>query len=82
MQLNCVFDQSVPKVYQTTVYNKRVNHGKSTTYYLTLNPWGNGTMPEDISVGRRQYNSNQIGDTISVATKPGLLHIPWFYLSQ
>lgn len=80
IQVNCVFDNSEPKVYTTSIYNKTVNRGKSITYYLSLNQWENGGVVKDIAVSHRRYNASHVGDTINVATQSGLLHIPWFYL--
>jgi hypothetical protein len=82
IQLNCVFDHSAAQVYKTSVYNKWVSHGKSTNYYLTLNPWEAGKKTKDVAVYRSRYNAANIGDTISVSTKKGLLRIPWFYVAQ
>jgi hypothetical protein len=79
--INCVFDNSKPKVYRAKVIDKSVSKGRrSTTYYLKIEPWGHHRDSENISVATIQYNETEIGQTVSIDYKEGLLNIPWYYI--
>jgi hypothetical protein len=79
--INCVFDNSEPKVYHAKVIDKSISSGRrSTTYYLKVEPWGNHQEAEDIAVAPSQYNETAIGQTISIDYKQGLLNIPWHHM--
>jgi hypothetical protein len=81
---NCVYDHSEPSVYQAEVIGKSIETsgrgGKS--YYVTVTPWGHRSDLEGISVSRVQYEKIQIGQTVNIDLKQGLLNIPWFYIEQ
>lgn len=79
--VNCVFDYSAPKIYQAKVVNKSINKGRRhTSYYIKVEPWGSHHDPENISVPRSQYNETDIGQTVAIDYKEGLLGIPWYYI--
>ncbi|MBO9563534.1 MAG: hypothetical protein J7621_12195 [Niastella sp.] len=79
--VNCVFDNSAPKVYQAKVIDKTIYHGRRhTTYYLKVEPWGHHHDPEKISVAKVQHDQTEIGQTVSIDYKEGLLGIPWYYV--
>lgn len=79
--VNCVFDNSPPKVYEARVISKSISHGRRhTTYYLHIEPWGNHHDVEDISVARSQYDVTEAGDTVSIDYMEGLLGIPWYHV--
>jgi len=82
VQTNCVFDHSQPKIFQTTVIEKYVHHGKSTSYYLVLNPWESGKETEKVEVGRSMYRDEIVGDTVHVFVKTGELNMPWYYIKR
>jgi hypothetical protein len=68
-------------VYPAAVTGQRVSHGRSTSYYLTLSPWGPMTGAFETSVGRRLYNAVNLGDTVEVSLHSGWLHIPWYQVT-
>lgn len=79
--VNCVYDNSEPKVYQAKVIDKSISRGRRhTTYYLKVQPWGHHRDAENISVAPEQYSETQIGQTVSIDYKEGLLAIPWYYI--
>jgi hypothetical protein len=79
--INCVFDNSIPKIYQAKVINKSISSGRrSTTYYFRVEPWGHHRDAENISITKTQYNETEIGQTVSIDFKEGLLNIPWYYI--
>lgn len=78
--INCVFDNSEPKIFQAKVVDKSISHGKHKTYYLRIEAWGSHHDEEDISVSSAQYNETSIGQTVSIDYKNGFLNIPWYYI--
>jgi len=81
--VNCVFDQSAPKVYNSTVTLQYISHGsKSTSYYLYLSEWGPDHLKEKISVPKSFYGQVSVGSVVKVDLKKGTLNIPWFYVEQ
>ena len=74
---NCMLDNSKPSNYETTVAGKRVSKGKTTTYYLDLNPWGTLAEVQEAKVTRDEYESIQKGDSLVVTQHAGYLTIPW-----
>lgn len=79
--VNCVLDNSEPKVYQAKVIDKSISRGRRhTTYYLRVEPWGHHRDAENISVAPSQYRETEIGQTVSIDYKEGLLNIPWYYV--
>jgi hypothetical protein len=77
---NCLFDKSDPEIFNTTVVGKETSSGKSTTYYLTVEPWGPRTETEKVSVTKDEYEKTDKGDKVDIHLRPGLLKIPWFYV--
>jgi hypothetical protein len=79
--VNCVFDTSDPKIYQSKVINKHISRSKNnTTYYLRVEAWGHHRDAENIAVAGSQYAETEIGQTVSIDYKSGLLGIPWYYI--
>lgn len=79
---NCYFDKSQPRIYQTTVLDHRISHGRSTSYYITIAPWGPIQQETEVDAGRWLYNNALIGDTVKVKLRPGLLHMPWYIVTR
>lgn len=77
---NALFDGSAGNVYSTQVVGQHKNSGRSTTYYLRLEPWGPVETSEDVSVSSHLYYGTSIGDTVCPELHAGSLHIPWFQI--
>ncbi|MBX2969981.1 MAG: hypothetical protein KF803_11470 [Cyclobacteriaceae bacterium] len=77
---NCLFDKSEPEIFNSEVTDKEISSGKSTTYYLTLRPWGPRTETEKVSVTKDEYEATDKGDIVSIYLRHGLLNTPWFYI--
>jgi len=58
-----------------------VAHGKSTSYYLRLSPWGQFTKEHEFSVNRSFFNDVRRGDSVNILLSPGALDIPWYRLA-
>ena len=82
VKVNCVFDKSPLKVYHATVLSRRMERGKSNTYYFTLSPWGPRTCVEEVTVRRWLYNEVPNAGFVTVNFKDGLLNIPWYTVSD
>jgi len=79
---NAVLDKDGYQYYETTVKNKSVTRGKSTTYYMTLEPWGPQPESKKESVGRDLYQEVQINEKVGVYYYQGALHIPWYQIGM
>lgn len=75
------FDGSTGEHYSAAVLGGHVNHGRSTSYYLRLAPWGPVTGMGDVKVPSRLYHSTAPGDFVCLDLHPGWLHVPWFRVS-
>jgi hypothetical protein len=82
LELNALADGSAPRVYPVVVAAKHVSEdSKSTTWYLTLNPWGPVTESKDVSVSAARYRLTGPGDTVCVMLRPGAFRIAWYRVS-
>lgn len=77
---NCLFDKSESQKFTSRVIDKEVSAGKTTTYYLKIDPWGPRTTPENVSVTKDEYEATNIGDNVNIYLRHGLLRTPWFYI--
>jgi len=75
-----VFDNSPPVSYTSSVVGGHVSHGRSTSYYLRLAPWGPVDHEKDVSVSSRIYRNAHVGDTACLTLQSGSLHAPWFHV--
>lgn len=89
LQVNCVFDPTHPVVYNTIILGSheeasddRTTGHKKKSYSMTIGPWGPRHEPEVVSVPESLYRQSQIGDTVQVHLRAGLLHIPWFFITN
>lgn len=80
--VNCVFDTSEPKVYDTEIIDKYISRGRrgSRNYYVKVKPWSHHYDVESISVTTKEYEQYQLYDKVKIEYKEGLLGIPWYYL--
>ncbi len=67
--------------YVVTVEDKRVSHGRSTTYYLQVPPWGDRPADE-VSVSSGLYDQVQVGSNVCIDRYGGDLRLAWFRLGQ
>jgi|SRR5579863_37506 len=75
---NGVFDHSPPTSYEATVLNKRISHGKTTTYQVKLNPWGPKQQRSTVAVEPSIFKVIEPGDTVILWVKHGALGVQWF----
>jgi hypothetical protein len=73
-------DKSDAVSYSVTVTGKHMTSGKSTSYYLDLEPWGPYEGPNRVSVSGSVYGETSEGDTVCLALHEGALHVAWYRL--
>ncbi|WP_162944909.1 hypothetical protein [Flavisolibacter nicotianae] len=78
---NCTWDNSTTSVYHAQVTGKHISSGKTTTYYVSLTPWGPQTKEDDVSVSKALYNRLQAKDDVSVYFRQGWFGISWFFIT-
>ena len=78
--INCVYDNSKPKIHKVAVVDKSIYSGKHTSYYLQVEPWNKNIDDNKIKVPKNQYDQTKVGDTVNVDSKQGLLKIAWHYI--
>jgi len=76
--LNCALDRSVPDVHKTVVVARWYAHGKSTSYYLRVDPWIDGRGSREITVARSVYDRHPEGSPALIWVRKGCMAIPWF----
>lgn len=77
---NCYFDHSAPAAYISKVCNERMEHGRSTSYYMTLAPFTDTIPVREVKVSGSFYRQHPIGAPIHVYIRKGCLGISWFHL--
>lgn len=78
---NCTWDNSTTSVYHAQVTGKHISSGKTTTYYVSLTPWGPQKEVDDVSVSKAMYNRLHAKDDVSVYFRQGWFGIPWFFIT-
>ena len=76
--VNCAYDRGNPEQWRVGVDRKWVKHGKSTSYWLGLSPWGRYTLGKSVPVEHVFYRSVAEGDSVEVLIHPGKCGIPWY----
>jgi hypothetical protein len=80
-EIDVLADSTKPSIYATHVLGKRISHGsKSTTYYLTVGPWGPFTHDREIGVSIAQYRATGMGDTVCIYLGKGAFKVAWYQL--
>ena len=82
INLDTDFDNAKPQEYDAQVLDHGIVHSKSTSYYLTLSPWGPMREIEREDVGQTMYNDKPIGSTVEVYFRKGLLNVPWYTIEE
>jgi hypothetical protein len=80
--LDTMLDRSTPTNYTSTVLNKYESHGRGTTYYLDLAPWGPIQEPDGLRVSSSTYGGTSIGEWVCLQLRPGMLHVQWYRIVE
>lgn len=77
--VNMAADPVAPHIYEAQVVGGHESHGRSTSYYLELGPWGPYTTSySQIQVSRDAYEAMRPGEVVCVALHPGALQVGWY----
>ena len=78
---NCVFDTNAPRVFPTTITEKKITENKDyeKTYRLYFTPVP-GLEDNEKEVHASFYRAVEINDTIRFNLKEGIWGHPWYYL--
>ena len=80
VNINTLGKQEIAETYISEIYEKRISRGRTTTYYLTVSPWGNRNNNNDVEVGRNFYDSVEVNDSITIHIISGLLDIRYYII--
>jgi hypothetical protein len=81
LETDALLDGSPTAVYTAEVVGKHVSHGRSTSYYLALAPWGPaGAEGGDVSVAAKLFASVAVGDAVRLTVRSGALGVRWYVL--
>jgi hypothetical protein len=77
--INCGLDGSAAYLQErAVVVDRRVSHGKSTSYYLTLSRWDGTETEHEVQVGPTVYGRHPVRSVALLAYHPGTLGVPWY----
>lgn len=74
-------DSAVAASYRVEVLERHVSHGRSTSYSLTLAPWGDRQEPARVGVSGSTYGAVGIGDQVCIQVHAGNLRVPWYWIA-
>jgi MFS family permease len=80
--IDALLDHSETHVFRVGVVGGRISHGKYSTPYLTLGPWGGKTESEEVAVSRDFYDRTRLGQTVCVSLHAGALKIAWYEIDS
>ena len=80
IQINCVFDNSEPKPIKALILKEWITYNKGKHYNITLRPQDYGQKRLNVEVSHSYYESQMVGNAITLNLKKGTLNIPWFYI--
>lgn len=64
------------------VTGKRISSGKSTSYYVSLSPWGRYTADDEVSVSKSFYQSVHTEESLRIFLNDGKWGVPWYRLRR
>lgn len=80
---NALLDRGTPWAFtRVEVLRKRESHGKTTTYTLTVGPWGPRRDRNDLHVPAGLYREVEVGGAVCVGLRPGGLRMPWYWVGR
>jgi hypothetical protein len=75
-------DRSTPMSYSAAIVEMHETHGKHTSYYVRLNPWGPFEYYKDVEISAGMYYKVKVGDLVCIGLHPGYLHAPWYSVAR
>jgi len=81
--INCMYDQSMPQIYETPIVRKHEQRVKGgTSYYLIIEDWNNTFREMELKVDYKKYYSSYVGEKLKIEQKKGMLDIPWYHFIE
>jgi hypothetical protein len=80
--MNASHDTQPPRIFQTTLVNKWIRHGKSTTLHFQLAPWGPFSEQQVVQVSDALYYSVSTGDQVCPALHVGAFGWRWYAVQR
>ncbi len=80
IEANVLLDHSQELSYRVQVQERRIIHGKTTTYEVQLEPWGPRPKPNRLRIPFATYKYIRPGDTLNVVLRHGAFGISWYYM--
>jgi hypothetical protein len=77
-EADVLLDRTQPAAFTAAVLDKRISHGKHTSYDVTLARWGDRKGDEQVDVGPAPYRRLQVGEPACIWLHPGRLGVRWF----
>lgn len=71
--INGSFAHMLPQTVTTTIKEKEISGGNTTTYHLHLSPWDTGQKDIRIRISKDDYQQKEVGDTVQVYQFKGAL---------
>ncbi len=81
VEIDSLADPTPTAIYQTTVTDKTVHHGKSTRWTVDLAAWGPAHGGSSMDVSEAAYDAVEVGQTVCVGLHHGALGVPWYELT-
>ena len=81
LTINCSFDNSAARPYQSTVIKKYKNAGQNPLR-MVIAPWRQGYGESTIGVTEEVYYQREPGQTVEVFERDGLLGVHWFLVTM
>lgn len=79
-QLNILLDGARPKIYTSTLLDKRLERYGSTRCHFTIAPFGPQKNAKVVQVVARACEKVEVGDKVLVEYHQGFLQTPWIHL--
>lgn len=78
LTVNCLYDKTTPAQYPVKVIDKYSAGIKTTKHYLIVEQWNPAKKSPQEKVSDAVYRRTQIGDTVTISYRPGILGAPWY----
>jgi hypothetical protein len=80
--VNCFFDTAKPEYYKSPVVNKWISSGRGGRPHFKVQSWGIQKTDNILNVDYDLYKKTDVGDSILVTYRPGLMGAGWYSVSQ
>lgn len=81
LTINCSFDNSVARPYQSKVITKYKTSGQNQLR-MEITPWQPGYSQQQVAVPEEVYYQREPGQGVAVLEKAGLLGVHWFLVTM